>query len=302
MSVPAPRRECRCRVARSGARGFRACQRCISTASRRQPGRAQNLRDSADIEAQQRFAPSRGPRERAQLSPFISNESSKRRPRLTKQYAVIRFEVPPHCGARRHPAVYDAGFGSSSRVYEQVDTRLGATPPVPLGRPRRADLPRINHRLDSRRSAPRDRSLFRAVRRRQNAAARGAEARVPGEPDRADSGSHSRNSSNGSHRSIATSPGAEHDLPLDVRHTAFQCAWKYSIVPYGEVRSYGEVAEGIAEPGAARAVARACATNVVAVVIPCHRVIRASGELGGYRWGLDRKRTLIDMERAASSS
>jgi AraC family transcriptional regulator, regulatory protein of adaptative response / methylated-DNA-[protein]-cysteine methyltransferase len=63
------------------------------------------------------------------------------------------------------------------------------------------------------------------------------------------------------------------------------------------VQSYGEVAAAIGAPKAVRAVARACASNTVAVAIPCHRVIRGTGELGGYRWGLERKRTLIDRER-----
>lgn len=91
------------------------------------------------------------------------------------------------------------------------------------------------------------------------------------------------------------------DIPLDVRATAFQMrVWLYlQKIPYGEVRSYAEVAAGIGQPKAARAVARACASNVVALAIPCHRVIRGSGELGGYRWGLARKRVLIDGERAA---
>jgi AraC family transcriptional regulator of adaptative response/methylated-DNA-[protein]-cysteine methyltransferase len=90
------------------------------------------------------------------------------------------------------------------------------------------------------------------------------------------------------------------DLPLDVRATAFQLmVWSYlQSIPYGDVRSYAEVAAGIGKPKAARAVARACATNQVAVLIPCHRVIRGTGELGGYRWGLGRKRTLIERERA----
>ena len=68
-------------------------------------------------------------------------------------------------------------------------------------------------------------------------------------------------------------------------------------IPSGEVRSYAEVASGVGAPSAARAVAGACAANRVALVIPCHRVIRGSGELGGYRWGLERKRTLLDRER-----
>jgi AraC family transcriptional regulator of adaptative response/methylated-DNA-[protein]-cysteine methyltransferase len=95
------------------------------------------------------------------------------------------------------------------------------------------------------------------------------------------------------------------DLPLDLQATAFQMkVWRYlqQEVAYGSVQSYQEVAEGIGQPKAARAVARACATNRVALVIPCHRVIRGSGELGGYRWGLDRKRVLIDTERRLKSA
>jgi AraC family transcriptional regulator of adaptative response/methylated-DNA-[protein]-cysteine methyltransferase len=93
------------------------------------------------------------------------------------------------------------------------------------------------------------------------------------------------------------------DLPLDVAATAFQMrVWKYlQTIPSGDVQSYGEVAAAIGAPTAARAVAQACARNPAAVLIPCHRVIRGSGELGGYRWGLARKRSLIDRERAAKA-
>jgi AraC family transcriptional regulator of adaptative response/methylated-DNA-[protein]-cysteine methyltransferase len=89
------------------------------------------------------------------------------------------------------------------------------------------------------------------------------------------------------------------ELPLDIRATAFQMrVWTYlQSIPYGEVQSYREVAEGIGQPSAVRAVAQACASNTVALAIPCHRVIRGTGELGGYRWGLARKRTLLDLER-----
>jgi len=88
-------------------------------------------------------------------------------------------------------------------------------------------------------------------------------------------------------------------LPVHVRATAFQLTvWKYlQTIPAGTVNSYREVAEAIGQPKAARAVARACASNSVAIVIPCHRVIRGTGELGGYRWGLARKRTLLAAER-----
>jgi len=89
------------------------------------------------------------------------------------------------------------------------------------------------------------------------------------------------------------------DLPLDVQATVFQMrVWDYlRTIPYGQVRSYGEVAAGIGQPSAARAVARACAANRVAVAIPCHRVIRGAGELGGYRWGVERKQKLLAGEK-----
>lgn len=88
-------------------------------------------------------------------------------------------------------------------------------------------------------------------------------------------------------------------LPLDIQGTAFQKrVWEFlQSIPAGEVVSYTEVAEGVGTPKAVRAAASACASNRIGVLIPCHRVIRGNGELGGYRWGLPRKRALIDMER-----
>jgi AraC family transcriptional regulator of adaptative response/methylated-DNA-[protein]-cysteine methyltransferase len=90
------------------------------------------------------------------------------------------------------------------------------------------------------------------------------------------------------------------DLPLDVRATAFQCrVWEeLRKIPYGSTRTYRQVAEALGRPSAVRAVARACATNPVSLVIPCHRVVRGDGGLGGYRWGLSRKQALLDREKA----
>ena len=88
------------------------------------------------------------------------------------------------------------------------------------------------------------------------------------------------------------------DLPLDVQATAFQwTVWeKLGEIPYGSTRSYSDVARAIGRPTATRAVARACATNPVALVIPCHRVVREDKSLGGYRWGLERKKALLARE------
>jgi AraC family transcriptional regulator of adaptative response/methylated-DNA-[protein]-cysteine methyltransferase len=91
-------------------------------------------------------------------------------------------------------------------------------------------------------------------------------------------------------------------LPLDIQATAFQRrVWSYlQSIGFGKTKSYSEVAKAIRRPSAVRAVARACATNPVAIAIPCHRVLRANGDLGGYRWGLQRKKALLEIESPAS--
>jgi AraC family transcriptional regulator of adaptative response/methylated-DNA-[protein]-cysteine methyltransferase len=93
------------------------------------------------------------------------------------------------------------------------------------------------------------------------------------------------------------------DLPLDLRGTAFQIrVWRFLLqIPSGDLVSYSELAAGIGSPKAVRAAASACAANRIAVLVPCHRVLRGDGALGGYRWGLDLKRVLIDRERALSA-
>ena len=95
------------------------------------------------------------------------------------------------------------------------------------------------------------------------------------------------------------SPGGDLNLPLDVQGTAFQRAvWsKLAEVPAGETLTYSELAARVGNPAAVRAVGSACAANRLAVVIPCHRALRRDGTLTGYRWGLTRKRALLDAER-----
>jgi AraC family transcriptional regulator of adaptative response/methylated-DNA-[protein]-cysteine methyltransferase len=100
---------------------------------------------------------------------------------------------------------------------------------------------------------------------------------------------------------LVEAPRLGADLPLDVRGTAFQQrVWRaLQEIPSGATVSYGELARRVGMPRAARAVARAVATNPVALAIPCHRVIAADGGLSGYRWGTARKRKLLERERAA---
>lgn len=94
------------------------------------------------------------------------------------------------------------------------------------------------------------------------------------------------------------------DLPLHTKGTPFEEAVWAALrhIPHGERRSYQQIAADLGRPTASRAVAQACAHNNVAVLIPCHRVVRQTGELGGYRWGVERKQTLLDAERAAAET
>ena len=89
------------------------------------------------------------------------------------------------------------------------------------------------------------------------------------------------------------------ELPIDVQATAFQWkVWKeLQNIPYGTTRSYNDIAERIGVPRGYRAVANACAVNRVPLAIPCHRVVRKNGDLGGYRWGMERKTKLLEMEK-----
>jgi AraC family transcriptional regulator of adaptative response/methylated-DNA-[protein]-cysteine methyltransferase len=98
-------------------------------------------------------------------------------------------------------------------------------------------------------------------------------------------------------------PGSGVDLPLDIRGTAFQQrVWQaLRAIPAGSTMSYAEIAKRIGASSSARAVARACSANNIAVLIPCHRVVRHDGSLSGYRWGIERKRALLARERASSS-
>jgi AraC family transcriptional regulator of adaptative response/methylated-DNA-[protein]-cysteine methyltransferase len=100
---------------------------------------------------------------------------------------------------------------------------------------------------------------------------------------------------------LIEAPSVGLDLPLDIRGTAFQQrVWKaLQQIPVGSTASYADIAKSIGMPKAVRAVAQACGANLLAVAIPCHRVIRNDGALSGYRWGVERKRALLDREARA---
>jgi AraC family transcriptional regulator of adaptative response/methylated-DNA-[protein]-cysteine methyltransferase len=201
-------------------------------------------------------------------------------------------------------ATFEAGYGSSSRVYERAMTALGMTPAsyakggkgaaifyaispcglgkllvaatargicrVELGTAEGAMLEDLRHEFPEADSIARDdaalgRFVTELLRRIDGASPR-------------------------------------EDLPLDIQVTAFQRRVYEELlrIPTGETRSYAEIAEAIGQPSASRAVGNACATNPVALAIPCHRVLRNNGTLGGYAWGIERKQALISAERRAA--
>ncbi len=199
-------------------------------------------------------------------------------------------------------ALYDAGFGSSSRLYERAPSQLGMTPATYR---QGGEGMRVNYTtVDS----PLGRLLVAATDRGISALYLGEsdtklESALQKEYPRAEI----RRDRNGMEgwvtKILAHLRGREPnlDLPTDVQATAFQRrVWEeLRRIPYGSTRTYSQVARAIGQPAAIRAVARACATNPVSVVVPCHRVVRADGNLAGYRWGLDRKKALLEHESAA---
>jgi AraC family transcriptional regulator of adaptative response/methylated-DNA-[protein]-cysteine methyltransferase len=197
-------------------------------------------------------------------------------------------------------ALYEAGYGSTSRLYERASSHLGMTPATYQrgGRNTRIRFSVVACPLGRLLLAGTDRGVcavylgdadgpLEATLRQEFPAA---------EVARDDAGLNEWAAAVVDH----LRGGQPHlDLPLDVQATAFQWrVWQeLRAIPYGSTRSYRAVAEALGQPSAARAVARACATNPVSVVIPCHRVVREDGGLGGYRWGLPRKQALLAQEQ-----
>src|SRR5262245_53723422 len=200
---------------------------------------------------------------------------------------------------------YEAGFGSPSRLYEASDSALGMTP-----RDYREGGAGQEIRYGIVRTAVGCVLVARTARGVCRVAigdkAEPLETALEREFPRA---VISRDDQALKHETSAIVSGLESDqpqlsIPLDVRATTFQRrVWNaLQRIPRGETRTYAEVAEAIGAPRAARAVARACATNPVALVIPCHRVVPATGGTGGYRWGNKRKAEILRAERSEALS
>ena len=225
-----------------------------------------------------------------------------------RQYAESRrlkqFKSKVKNGASVTDAMYDAGYGSSRGLYEKSSERLGMTPAT-YGHGGRGM--RIIYTLAN---SPLGRLLVAATERGVCSVALGDsdEKLVRSLFDEYPNASiDSKDTAISPSLNLWLSNVLEHlngktpriELPLDIQATAFQWrVWEeLRRIPQGETRSYQDIAKAIGKPKAVRAVASACAGNHVALVIPCHRVIREDKSLGGYRWGLERKRTLLEGEK-----
>lgn len=203
-------------------------------------------------------------------------------------------------------ATYGAGYGSSSRVYEVAGQQLGMTPATYARGGRGASI--VYAVVDS----PLGRLLvaateagvcFVSLGEDDGELVTALEAEFP-EADTIERDDARVGPSLDALVAYLSGETPHVDLPLDVRATAFQRrVWQELIaIPLGETRSYSEIAERLGLPKGQRAVGRACATNPVSLIIPCHRALRESGELGGYRWGLKRKRALLEHEIALAEA
>ena len=286
--------------------GYRACLRCKPaeiSAQARAVTRARQLLDEAEgvmtlAELSKRVG----------VSPFHLQRLFKRATGLSpREYqSARRMEQLKH-GLRKGDdvttAMYDAGFGSPSRLYEKSSQQLGMTP----GTYRRGGAGMtIQFAIVP---SPLGRMLVAATSRglcavRFGESATELERRLHEEFGSAEIHRDDRALSPHVQALLANLRGENTtiDLPLDVRATAFQKkVWdELRRIPRGETRSYGEVAHAIGDDKAVRAVARACASNPVAIAVPCHRVVRSDGDISGYRWGVERKKKLLEQEQRES--
>ena len=285
--------------------GFRACKRCRPNEAAPEAVRADAIvRACRLIETAEEMPSLDALAAGAGMSRFHFHRVFKSVTGLTpKDYAAahrakrLRAELPKSHTVTE--AIYDAGFNSSGRFYAEADRRLGMTPTrfrkggadvtirfavgqcslgailvaasdkgvcaITLGDAPEKLVRELQDRFPNAQLVGADKAFEKLV------------AKVVG---------------------FVEAPSLGLDLPLDLRGTAFQeRVWRaLRNIPAGRTASYAEVAKRIGKPGAVRAVAQACAANEIAVAIPCHRVVRTDGELSGYRWGVERKRVLLQKE------
>ena len=287
--------------------GFRACLRC-------QPQRARVLDPQMELVQRVCSVLNSSDSETVKLaelathagvSVFHLQRTFKRVMGISpRQYLAARrfgnFKALVRKGDSVTTALYESGFNSSSRLYEYASEELGMTPATYSRGGRGVN---INYTIAGSSMG----RLLVAMTERGVCAVRMGDSDKELEKDLREEFPQAQIKRDDSALREQVQKILNHldnneprlDLPLDIRATAFQRqVWeKLRAIPYGQTVSYGDVAKALGKPDAVRAVGRACATNPVALVIPCHRVVREDQSLGGYRWGLERKKKLLQKEQ-----
>lgn len=282
--------------------GFRPCKRCRPRAPR-SPADALIARARALLDAARAPPTLDALARELDVSPWHLQRAFKRAVGVSPRAYVearraARFRARAPAASSVLDAAHDAGFGSSRALYAAP---LGVTPAA------------------LRRGGAGERIVFTILETRRGlllvaAGSRGVVRVALGDSERALVAELARALPRAervrddralgalARRALRAAEGAEVFVPLDLRGTALQLrVWDaLRAIPRGETRTYGEIAARVGAPRAVRAVAGACAANPAALLVPCHRVVRASGELAGYRWGLERKRRLLEEEGAHS--
>lgn len=286
------------------AKGFRACRRCQPKNEQANPQTEIVLRVCEILESEEPISLETLSAE-VDLSPTHLQKMFKEiigvsPKKFAESKRLEKFKSELKNGNDVTSAMYEAGFGSSSRLYENVAEKLGMTPKIYA---RGGQNMQIEWTIT-------DCDLGKLLVART---AKGVCAVTFGDNEitllenlqtEYPNAEISRNETNlkGFVEAILDNLQGTNktlDLPLDVQATAFQMrVWEtLRKIPYGETVSYQDIAEKLGNKNAVRAVAGACAKNRVALVIPCHRVVRSNGELSGYRWGVERKKQILEKEK-----
>ena len=289
--------------------GFRPCRRC-------RPERARNVSPQMELIGRAcRYIEAHpdGPLklvelgEKMQSSPYHLDRTFKRFLGITpRQYAdalrLERFKSSLRGDRDVTTALYEAGYGSSRGLYERAPEQLGMTPATYRrgGRGMQIAYATVHSPLGRLLVAGTERGICAvSLGDSDDALEKSVQAEYP-EADLRRDNSRLRHWVSALVAHICGNQ-PRLDLPLDVQATAFQWrVWQeLRKIPYGETRSYSQIADALGQPKAVRAVAGACAANPAALAIPCHRVVNKNGDPGGYRWGAERKRILLSRESLA---
>ena len=283
--------------------GFRACLRCVPDAKK--VSLAERVRAAID----ERIEDGVTLQELAEIvgvsAAHLQRTFKQQFGASPKEYLAARraerFKSEVREGKMIAAATFEAGYGSSSRLYSQSDARLGMTPATYRrgGRGMRIRYTTTSTSIGQLLVGVTDRGICAvSIADDVSSLERELRAEYPeASIDRA--ADHALDDAVAAVVAQVENRAPAIDLPLDLQATSFQLrVWNaLRKIPYGETRTYAEVAAAVGEPRAARAVANACANNRVAVVIPCHRVVPAAGGTGGYRWGASRKKAILARER-----